>query len=163
MTVTVLSIGTLVSEPQVRTSSTTRQRFTAARMAAGTGEENVLVSLIAFGSAGQQLAALTKGDSLAVSGRAKPTTWRDREGAHRAGLDVFVDGVMSLHELKRRRKALAPDQEPPPDSLSGGQTEPIDNRGEAAQPGAKKHDDHHHPHRRGLGPDGPELADRRRP
>ena len=116
MTVTVLSIGTLVSEPQARTSSTTHQPFTVARMAAGAGEESVLVSVIAFGSAGQQLASLTKGDTLAVSGRAKPTTWRDREGAHRAGLDLFADQVMSLYEVKRRRKALAPDQEPRPDA-----------------------------------------------
>lgn len=73
-----------------------------------------MVSLIAFGGAGKHLAQLVKGDALAVSGRCKPNTWRDREGAHRAGLDLFAGQFLTLIDLKRRRKAMAPDNDPPP-------------------------------------------------
>lgn len=114
MTITALITGTLVSEPQVRTSGATGKPFTVARMAAGTDDDSVLVSLVAFGSTGQQLAELVKGDSLAVSGRGKPTTWKDREGAQRAGLDVVADQLLTVYHVRKRRQAMAPTEEPSP-------------------------------------------------
>lgn len=106
MSVTALVTGKLVADPEARTSSAGKP-FTTARMAAGTDDESVLCSVIAFGTAGQQLAALAKGDSLAVTGRTKPKAWTDREGNLRAGLDVVAEHVLSTYHVHRKRQAMA--------------------------------------------------------
>ncbi|MCC7152858.1 MAG: single-stranded DNA-binding protein, partial [Rubrivivax sp.] len=66
-------------------------------------------SVIAFGTAGEQLAALAKGDTLAIAGRAKPKAWTDREGSLKAGLDVVAEQVLTAYHLRRKRTAIAGD------------------------------------------------------
>lgn len=114
MTITALISGKLIADPDRRTSSSGKA-FTTARLAAGTDDESVLCSVIAFGHVGEQLAALAKGDSLAMVGRTKPKAWTDREGQLRAGLDVVADQVLTAYHVRRKRQAMSPpDQEPPP-------------------------------------------------
>lgn len=115
MSLAAMSIGTLVTEPEIRKSRFDSRPFTVARMSAETGDgQSVQVSLVAFGSAGPKLAALTKGDSLAVSGRAKPIAWRDREGVQRAGLDLYVETMQTLYDVRHPTSAARPEPERPP-------------------------------------------------
>lgn len=81
------------------------------------------MSLIAFGGAAEQLGALSKGDALAVNGRAKVKTWQDRDGTTKAGLSVTADAVMTPYQLTRKRARVQasgaaphPDDHPPADA-----------------------------------------------
>lgn len=114
MTITALIVGKLIADPDTRTGNSGRP-FTTARMAAGTDDESVLCSVIAFGTAGEQLAALGKGDSLAITGRTKPKAWTGKEGEQRAGLDVVADQILTAYHLRRKRAAMAGDTDAPPD------------------------------------------------
>lgn len=106
MSVTALVTGKLIADPE-RRSGAGGKLFVLAKMIAHDGDADSLVSLIAFGSAAEQIAALTKGDALAVNGRAKVKTWPDREGHVKAGLSVTADLVMTPYQLKRKRQAQA--------------------------------------------------------
>lgn len=106
MTITALITGKLIADPEVRTS-TTGKSFTTARIAAGTDDESVLCSVIAFGTAAEQLAALAKGDTVAVTGRTKPKAWTDREGQQRAGLDVVAEQLLTAYHVRRKRQVMA--------------------------------------------------------
>ncbi|MFT3816037.1 MAG: single-stranded DNA-binding protein [Rubrivivax sp.] len=105
MSITALITGRLVADPERRTSASGKA-FTTARIAASTDDESVLCNVIAFGSAGEQLAALAKGDTLAITGRTKPKAWTDREGALKAGLDVVADQVLTAYHVRRKRQAM---------------------------------------------------------
>jgi single-stranded DNA-binding protein len=113
MTITTLITGRLIADPERRTSASGKS-FTAARLSAGTDDESVLCSVIAFGTTAEQLAALAKGDTLAITGRAKPKAWTDREGALKAGLDVVADQVLTAYHLRRKRAAMAGDAQGAP-------------------------------------------------
>lgn len=108
MSVTALVTGRLLADPEQRTGQSGKP-FTLARMAAATDEgESAAVSLIAFGTAAEQLAALSKGDTLAATGRCKVTTWAGRDGEVKSGLSVTVDLLLSAYHLKRKRAAVQP-------------------------------------------------------
>jgi len=123
MSITTLITGRLIADPERRTSASGKS-FTTARLSAGTDDESVLCSVIAFGTTAEQLAVLGRGDTLAITGRAKPKAWTDREGALKAGLDVVVDQVLTAYHLKRKRAAMAGDtQAPTPRSELAGRSE----------------------------------------
>lgn len=105
MTITSLLVGKLVNQPEQRTGPSGKT-FTTARMSAGADDESVLASVIAFGTAGEQLAALTKGDTIALVGRTKPKAWM-KDGEPKAGLDVVADQLLTAYHLKRKRAAMA--------------------------------------------------------
>jgi hypothetical protein len=65
-----LATGTLIKPPTSRTAKT-GQPFTVSLMRCAGYDGDLLVSLIAFGQAGRELAALAAGDSLSVTGRGK--------------------------------------------------------------------------------------------
>lgn len=106
MSITALITGRLIANPERRTGNSGKA-FTTARISAGTDDESVLCSVIAFGSAAEQLAALAKGDTLALTGRAKPKAWADRDGAQKVGLDVVADQVLTAYHVRRKRQAMA--------------------------------------------------------
>jgi hypothetical protein len=108
MSITALVTGRLIADPERRTG-TTGKPFTLAKIAAATDDGDALVSVIAFGTAGEQLAALTKGDTLALTGRAKVNTWSDREGNAKAGLSVTADALLTAYHLRRKRAAMMAD------------------------------------------------------
>ena len=114
MTITSLIVGKLIADPEARTGSTSGKPFTTARMAAGSDDDSVLCSDIAFGSTGEQLAALSKGDSLAIVGRTKPKAWTGRDGEQKAGLDVVADQLLTAYHLRRKRAAMSGDALAPP-------------------------------------------------
>lgn len=105
MSITALITGKLLSDPERRTAAN-GNAFTTTRLLAGTDDESAFVSVIAFGSAGDQLAELRKGDTVALVGRTKPKAWL-KDGEPRAGLDVVAEQVMSVYHVRRRRAAVA--------------------------------------------------------
>ena len=107
MSISSLIVGKLIADPEQRTGASGRP-FTTFRLAAGTDDESVFVSGIAFSTAAEQIAALAKGDTLAVAGRCKPKAWL-KDGEPRAGLDVVADQVLTAYHLKRKRAAMAGD------------------------------------------------------
>lgn len=111
MTITALTTGKLIADPEVRTSTSSGKSFTTARLAAGTDDDSVLCSVIGFGHVGEQLAALAKGDTVAVVGRTKPKAWADRDGQPRAGLDIVADQVLTAYHVRRKRQAMAGEQQ----------------------------------------------------
>lgn len=114
MSITVLITGKLVVVPERRTSASGKS-FTTARIAAATeADDSVLVSVIAFGTAAEQLAALAKGDTLAIAGRAKPKAWTSKDGELKAGLDVVAEQVLTVYSVRRKRSAVAGEADVPP-------------------------------------------------
>jgi single-stranded DNA-binding protein len=103
----ILASGQLLNDPTERTSRNARPYVTCGMRCPTEDADAVLVSLIGFSeSARQALAALAKGDQLAVSGRAKLTSW-ERDGQRQFGMSVIVETVLSLYALEKRRARAA--------------------------------------------------------
>ena len=65
----------------------------------------MLVSVIAFNAdAVQALLALQRGDSCAIAGRAKLTSWTGQDGAEKHGLSVTADRVLTVYQAGKQRK-----------------------------------------------------------
>ena len=107
MSITSLIVGKLVSQ-SVQRNGARGKLFTTARLAAGTEDESVLASVIAFGSTGAQLAALAQVDTVALVGRTRPKAWM-KDGEPKAGFDVVADQLLTAYRFKRKRAALAGD------------------------------------------------------
>jgi single-stranded DNA-binding protein len=123
-----LITGKLIADPEQRTGQSGKP-YTRATVAAHDGDGDALVSLMAFGTVGEQLAAMAKGDTVALNGRAKLNSWTGRDGVTRTGLSLTADAMLTSYHLKRKRQAVSPKAEP-------GQTPP-------AQAGYQDFDDRH--------------------
>lgn len=103
--ITALISGRLLADPERRTGGSGKP-FTLARLVANDGEADSTVSVIAFGTVAEQLAALCKGEALAIAGRASVRTWTDRAGVLKAGLSVTADALLTAHHVRQRRAAI---------------------------------------------------------
>lgn len=102
MSISILALGKLASDPETRTSQNGKT-FCKVRLSVSDGEQSILVSCVCFSeSAIETLQRLGKGDSIAVTGRGKPTAWQ-KEGELRTGLDLMVDGVMTAYQVGKKR------------------------------------------------------------
>jgi len=100
----VLASGTLVRDPEQRTSAAGKPYATALMRVPAEDTDPTLASLIAFErDAVAALLALTRGDSLAVAGRGKLTSWT-KDGEEHHGLSVVVEQVLTLYAIEKRRK-----------------------------------------------------------
>jgi len=100
----ILATGTLVAEPRSRQGNSGKSFVTTSMRVPVEGGDAVLVSVIAFSSTAiDALLALTKGDAVAIAGRAKLTSWTKDDGEHH-GLSVIADQVLTVYEADRRRK-----------------------------------------------------------
>ena len=107
----VLATGTLVSDPRERTTAAGKPYCTASLRVPAEDADALLASLIAFDAAAvSSLLALVKGDTCAVAGRAKLTTW-EKNGEQRHGLSVTVDRVLSVYSAGKARKAARNSEE----------------------------------------------------
>lgn len=98
-----LASGTLVREAQQRQGSSGRPYATASMRVPCDGDEAVLVSIVAFSTTAiEALLGLKKGDTLAVTGRAKLTSW-EKDGETHHGLSVVAEQVMTHYQLEKRR------------------------------------------------------------
>jgi len=99
-----LASGQLVRDPEQRRSTSGRVYATALARVPAEDAEAMLVSLIAFNAdAVAALLALTKGDSLAVAGRAKLSAWQ-KNGEDHHGLSMVVDQVLTVYAIEKRRR-----------------------------------------------------------
>ena len=72
----VLASGTLIADPRRRTSAAGKDYATTSLRVAAEDADQILVSVIAFApDAVAALLALQRGDSCAIAGRAKLTSW----------------------------------------------------------------------------------------
>ena len=106
MSVIALVAGKLVKAPASKTAKTGAP-YTVATLRAATDDGDLLVNVIAFGQAGEALAALGIGDSLSVTGRAKLTHWTGTDGHERHGLGVVADGVLTPYQVSLRKGRAA--------------------------------------------------------
>ena len=100
----VLAHGSLIADPQQRTSAK-GGAYVTAQLRVATDDGPILVSLIAFAAdVVTALMALRKGDAASVSGMAKLTSWAGRDGETNHGLSVGVEGVLSAYAVGKRRR-----------------------------------------------------------
>jgi single-stranded DNA-binding protein len=108
----VLVSGSLVRDPQRRTAQNGKAFATALMRCPSEEADALLISVISFTApAVKALLALKAGDSLAVTGRAKLSSWT-KDGEERHGLSVTADAVLSLYEVAKRRKQAQEAGEP---------------------------------------------------
>ena len=102
----ILALGTLVSDPRPRQNTAGRAYATASmRVPTDDGEAMVVSSLIAFNArAVASLLALSKNDSLSVTGRAKLSEWVGHDGVEKHGLSVVADQVLSVYQIEKKRR-----------------------------------------------------------
>jgi single-stranded DNA-binding protein len=102
----ILASGSLIADPKQRTGSSGKPFATAQARIPSDGEAaSVLLSIIVFReTAMQALLALDQGDAIAVTGRAKLTTWQVN-GGERHGLSVVAEQVLSAYMVEKRRSA----------------------------------------------------------
>jgi single-stranded DNA-binding protein len=95
----VLVSGALIADPQCREGA--KGPFTTATIRAGNGDEAILVSAIAFGAEGERLLEFVKGEALAVSGRARLTSWAGRDGVEKHGISVVAEQITAAKPRPR--------------------------------------------------------------
>lgn len=111
----VLVSGKLVRDPQARMGKGGKPFCTALIVASieavTEGDaDKVLVSAIAFGKAGEALAALGKGDTVALVGDARLSSW-EKDGATNHGLAVTAHRVMSSYQRRKTQRAQTKGQD----------------------------------------------------
>lgn len=104
MSITALIAGKLIADPDRRMGQSGKP-FVLAKVSAHDGDADALVSVVAFGPIAEQLGALGKGDAVAVTGRARVTTWEGKDGTSKAGLNLVADAVLTPYQVTRKRQA----------------------------------------------------------
>lgn len=108
----VLCTGTLVNDPKSRTTATGKAYVTASMRVPCEDADPLLVSIIAFNAdAVQAILALSRGDSVAVAGRAKLSEWTAQDGTEKRGLSVVVDKALSLYMIDKKRRQVSQPEE----------------------------------------------------
>lgn len=102
--------GKLATEPRTREASNGKPYVTAS-LACDTSNGSILVGLLAFGLAGERLAAMHKGDAIAATGEGKLTTW-ERDGESQHGLSVTVAELLTVYVARQRRAKAAAEPTP---------------------------------------------------
>ena len=100
-----LVTGKLIQNPVLRTGASGKP-FTNFLLSVGIGEDSpIVVSGIAFGDAAEKISRLTKGDSVAIVGSLKPSSWSDKAtGETKHGLSIITNNNLSPYDIQKRRK-----------------------------------------------------------
>jgi single-stranded DNA-binding protein len=121
MSLDLLASGSLIRDPQVKTSSN-GNAYTAALLSVATGgEDRQIVSVIAWGSVGEKLARFKAGDSISVTGPAKLGIY-EKNGETRPSLSVTANGILSAYEARKRRGDTGDGKEKPKAQQNGSGT-----------------------------------------
>ena len=91
--------GTLAADPQARDGQ--KGQFATATIRA----DELFASAIAFSEAGEQLLTFSKGDAVAVGGKAKLTQWTGKDGLERHGISITVTQLAAAKPPSRARPA----------------------------------------------------------
>ena len=100
MSLYILATGSLIADPQRRTGASGKD-FATATLRVATDDDAILVSLIAFGEQAESLLAHRVGTTIAVSGRAKLTSWTGKDGAEHHGLSIVAEQIASASAARR--------------------------------------------------------------
>jgi len=116
-----LCAGKLIQNPTLRTGASGKP-FTNFLLSVSIGEDQpIVVSGIAFGDASEKIAKLTKGDSVAVIGSLKPSSWADKtSGETRHGLSITVNQSLSPYDITKRKPKPKQDARSPVDNPASG-------------------------------------------
>jgi single-stranded DNA-binding protein len=111
-----LASGQLVRDPKSGTSASgTRWANTTIRVSTGNDREgNALasfVTILAFNDDADRLAKLGKGDAISVQGSLKQTQY-EANGETRHGLEILVNGILSVHDKRKRASGNGNDRHP---------------------------------------------------
>ncbi|HRJ95002.1 MAG TPA: single-stranded DNA-binding protein [Candidatus Thiothrix moscowensis] len=109
MSLQVIITGVLNAEPKKKTSSNGNQ-YTTTLVRVPTESDYLSCSVVAFGDSGKILAAMNKGDQVAISGTASPNEW-EYEGQTRYGLYVVATQVMTPYQKRKKQKSAQDAQE----------------------------------------------------
>ncbi|MBB3175896.1 single-stranded DNA-binding protein [Variovorax sp. Sphag1AA] len=102
MSIAALVTGKLIGAPERRTGPSGRA-YVMTRLRVD--DEHGLVTVFAFGSAGDVLMTLGAGATVSVSGRLKVGTWT-KDGEVLPSLSVTVDALLTLHERAHIDRAV---------------------------------------------------------
>jgi single-stranded DNA-binding protein len=117
-----LIAGRLYGKPQSRTSKNGNAFATAKVRTPIANGESAFVNVIAFSdSARATLLALAEGDSVAIAGELKVSTYSDKDGAARPSLDLVAHAVLTEYHVAHRRKAMAEVRDRAPAQAAGGE------------------------------------------
>jgi|SRR6516164_9421316 single-stranded DNA-binding protein len=87
--------GILTADPQARDGQ--KGQFATATIRA----DELFASAIAFSEAGEQLLTFSKGDAVAVGGKAKLTQWTGKDGGERHGISLVVSTIAAAKPPSR--------------------------------------------------------------
>jgi len=104
MSLHALATGTLTGDP-ARRSSKSGAEFATATLRAATEVGPILTSIVAFGEAAAELLRHRQGDALAVTGRAKLTSWTGRDETHHHGISIVAEQIASAASARRAETA----------------------------------------------------------
>ena len=122
----ILAAGSLIADPQSRDCA--KGRFTTGTVRV-VGDSPLLVSLI-FSELAERLLEYAKGDTLAVSGRARLTACTGRDGVERHGISVVVEKIAAARWRRRAASIEIATDRPAPRSVR-----------QTPRPSAQLHDD----------------------
>jgi single-stranded DNA-binding protein len=99
--------GELAADPVTR-STVKGQPFVTASVRVPAGAEVLFIGIAAFDeTAGERLAKLHKGASIAAAGTLEATEWQSREGEPRKGWRLTATEVLSVYSARKRRDSEA--------------------------------------------------------
>jgi single-stranded DNA-binding protein len=99
-----LITGTLFKQAEARQSKAGKTFVTAKLTVADADQQRQFVNLIAFREpVCDALLALNAGDSVAVTGPLKVSTWTDKNGETRISYDLTAEGAMTLYAVRKKR------------------------------------------------------------
>ncbi|MGF6792396.1 single-stranded DNA-binding protein [Paraburkholderia sp. 35.1] len=111
-----LIAGKLYGTAQTRTGQSGKTFVTAKVRAAGGDGETLFVNVITFSdTAAAALLALEDGDAVALAGTLSPKVWTDKHGEARPALDMVAHAVLTAYHVRRKRKAVQPEEPGPVD------------------------------------------------
>ena len=99
MSLYTLATGNLIADPVRRTGA--KGDFATATLRVATDDDAILVSVIAFGDTAETLLEHRHGSTLAVSGRAKLSSWTGKDGAQHSGMSVVAEQIASASAARR--------------------------------------------------------------
>jgi single-stranded DNA-binding protein len=93
-----LATRPLIGDPQRRQGA--KGPFTTATIRANK-DEAVFVSIVAFDDEAERLLEFERGDVVAVSGRARLTSWTGRDGAEKHGISLVAEQIAATKPRSR--------------------------------------------------------------
>jgi single-stranded DNA-binding protein len=103
MSLSILTQGRLLADPVVRTSRNGTPFVSFAISAAVEGEYTTINAVGFDADVVERMNTLTKGESVAIAGRARLSTWEGRDGTTKVGLSVVADSVLTAYAIRKRR------------------------------------------------------------